>query len=274
MLRLPLYLFLCLALWLAACAAPTAAPTMPTVTQTTGPTAEPPTTEPPTATPTAAEPPTTAPITATATVVSAPLVTPTPFPAGQNPFNFILGPVPTPEGWQVEPCEGEGPFLCVLRAEETAGVVEFLLLPMETLPDFQAILREHGLEPGAIDIQGEAYAAAAVPVLEAFAAEHLATIEADRRIGLGEDVPFMPQAAAAHPFGALPGVVFGFTIAGDAGEGVREQYITYAAFDNHALYLITAAYDPASFSTFATHEDLVAFAPYLAEIVAGLQVHS
>lgn len=208
---------------------------------------------------------------ATATVAPTEVVTLTPPPTpyddtfwtADNIFNTILGSTSAPEGWQVQPCEGEAPWLCITNGQDFVGLVELGVYPLDTHPEFQAILADLGLEPG-VDLQpGDARAA-----LSALAENYLDVIREDREITYPDD-PFIPIGPEPVQVGQLPGVTVGFVRENSAGE-VLERYLSYAAFDGHAIYWLTAPYDPANVTTFVSDEALTQFEPYLREIVAAL----
>lgn len=209
---------------------------------------------------------------ATATVPPTEVASPTPPPptpyddtfwTADNIFNTILGPAPAPEGWQVQPCEGEAPLLCVSRDQEMLGAVELGVYPLDNHTEFQAILAELGVEPGVALPPDEAHAA-----LSALAENYLAVIREDRQFTFPDD-PFIPIGPEPVQVGQLPGMSVGFVHENSAGE-VLERYLSYTAFDGHVIYWLTAPYDPANITTFVSDEALTEFEPYLREIVAGL----
>ena len=207
-----------------------------------------------------------------ATVTAVPTTAPTqPIPTADpnmpwtadNIFNTILGPTPAPEGWQVQPCEGEAPWLCISDGQDIVGYVELIVYPLDTHPDFQAILAELGLEPGT-ELQPDDARAA----LAALAQDYLDIIREDRQITYPDDA-FIPVEPEPVQVGQLPGLAFGFVRQNTAGE-VQERYLNFNAFDGHVIYWLTAPYDPANVTTFVSDEALTQFEPNLREIIAGL----
>src|SRR5687767_11693893 len=63
-----------------------------------------------------------------------------------NPFPKILGPTPAPEGWNVQPCPGDAPFLCVSEGVQNIGFVNLSSYPLQTLPEFQKMLSDAGVD--------------------------------------------------------------------------------------------------------------------------------
>ncbi|HEX6385675.1 MAG TPA: hypothetical protein VF177_13475, partial [Anaerolineae bacterium] len=228
------------------------------------------TTEPALATVPATEP-TTAEL-ATATVppaeTEAPAI-PTPYDGtfwtADNIFNTILGPTPAPEGWQVKPCEGEAPLLCILDGEQTVGLVELNVYPLDTHTDFQAILADLGLEPGT-ELEPEEARAALADLAE----QYFDVIEADRQVTYPDDA-FIHIEPEPVRVGEMPGLAFGFVRENAAGE-VQERYLSFNAFDGRVIYWLTAPYDPANITTFVSDEILTQFEPYLRDVVAGLKL--
>ena len=252
-------LFCLLIVLLAACSPPTS----DTATGTAPATAEP-------ATATVVPGVTDEPATATAVPTTSPTQPiPTADPnmpwTAANIFNTILGPAPAPEGWQVQPCEGEAPWLCISDGQETVGLVELAVYPLDGHTEFQAILAELGLEPG-IELQPDEARAA----LSALAESYLDIIREDRQITYPDD-PFIPIGPEPVQVGRLPGVAIGF-IHENGDRQVVERYLNYTAFDGHTIYWITAPYDPANVTTFVSDEALTQLEPYLREIVAGLML--
>ena len=180
-----------------------------------------------------------------------------------NVFSIILGPAPAPAGWQVQPCEGEAPWLCLLDGQDIVGYVELSVYPLDTHPDFQAILAELGLEAG-LELPPDDTRAA----LAALAQDYLDIIREDRQITYPDDT-FIRIEPEPVQVGQLPGLAFGFVRENAAGE-VQERYLNFNAFDGRVIYWLTAPYDPANVTTFVSDEALTQFEPHLREIIAGL----
>ncbi len=282
------YLLLLLTLFLAACNPPdqpatpsptgTAVPPVETESPTAAPTTEitetavPPTAAPPTSTPPLLE-------TATSPATAEPTIQPVetrPIPTQApnapwlplNIFLSLLGPTPAPEGWEVIPCEGSGPFLCVLEGTELVGSAKLSVTSLDNHPDFQAILEAQGLTPG--EIPGAEDEAAVRAALEALGMLYLDVIEADRAITYPDDT-FTPLEFVPISMGQLPGLALGFVRTNATG-GVEERYLSYVSFDGTAIYWLTAPYDPNNVITFQTDEALLAYEPFLLQTAEGVQL--
>ncbi|MBN1814847.1 MAG: hypothetical protein JXA14_23610 [Anaerolineae bacterium] len=205
-----------------------------------------------------------------------PLPNPTasePAPTSGNPFTTILGPVTTPPGWTVEPCEGEGPFLCVSTGDTFPATVELLQYPLEQHEDAPQWLADAGLEPGQLlDPEDPEHAHAAREVLRALRADHMGVVKEDRGITYPEGRSFVLLEPEEVQVGRLPGLFYGFSGVEEDGEAY-ERWLTYAALDGQTFYILTAFYDPSDTpGSFASDEALLTFAPYLRDIAAGLRL--
>jgi hypothetical protein len=194
-----------------------------------------------------------------------------PFVLARRIVEQIGANAPVVDGWQVQPCEGMAPALCVRSGEENVGYAEVNLFPLDTMTDFLSLLAEQGLEINAIDPANALYQQHAVPALREFVANHLATIEEDRQITFGDRLKFSTLATEESNFGPLPGVYYGFLLT-DADGKVVERNINFAAFDADYVYIISAFYMPGHESAFASDEALTTFEPLLRQIVAALQL--
>lgn len=240
---------------------PTAAPTSaaePTGQPTAGPTAEP--TMPPTEPPATSEPEN--------------LPPPDPSMLGQrNLFALLVGDTFAPEGWSVEPCEGDAPMLCVRN--EAGGVVggtALSIYEIETLPDFQRMLDEAGVESRPVNVSDAAERAALIEALNAFVEGYHAIIGADREAEYGDRVSYEELPTEEVSFGALPALRYGF--AGVAEDGsVFERWVSIVAFDGDLMYILVAFFRPDETpGQFFTDEDLTAFLPHLDTLAAGMRV--
>jgi hypothetical protein len=259
------FLMLLLALSLAACggeANPTPTVIIPTAT------VEPESTPTKVATPTVGEAEATE--SATAVATSSPVV-PTPDPASQNIFGSILGPVGAPEGWRVEPCAGNGPFLCIFTGDEHLGNVELSFFPVVTLPEFQGMLTSAGVVSATFDYRDSEQRAKATVALRAFVDNYHSIFEEDRKTLYGETARYNRLETRQVAIGALPGVGYGFSIV-KQDESVAERWLLYSAFDGDILYTIVAHYMPDSIGTFPSDEQLVTFEPHFAKIATGLRL--
>jgi hypothetical protein len=187
-----------------------------------------------------------------------------------NPLHILLGSTPAPEGWMVQPCEGEAALLCISNGQQTIGAAELLINPLDTNPEFQAFLEEQGITPETMPEPGEAYETAVRAALASQAEQYLDIIEADRQITYPDD-PFNRLESEPVLLGELPGLAFGFTRE-DASGAIEERYLNIAAYDRGVLYWLAAPYDPANVTTFTSDEALLEFEPYLREIAAGLRL--
>jgi hypothetical protein len=213
--------------------------------------------------------------TTAATPPQSAVITPAAMPAAdsttENLFTLILGPTVVPKGWAVQPCAGAGAFLCVQAGGELVGNSELALYPIETLPEFQDLLAEAGLEPGPLDWQDPAQQAKLRVALQGFVTSYHTSIEADRQAEYGDQIRYMRLETQATMLGDLPGLRFGFVGLTQSDE-VYERWVTFVAFDGDLLYLQVAFYRPDTVSTFRSDEELQIFLPYLAMIVAELQL--
>jgi hypothetical protein len=165
-------------------------------------------------------------------------------------------------GWTVAFCEGEGPFLCVSRDGRHVGSVELLAWPVE---DYAAIASV--LSAG----RGEGAA------LEAAAADLLAVLIADRKIGVDPAYEVVGDEPATVPVAGKDGLRSGF-------RGVRdgrtlERVVQYRVIDADTLYLLSATGmfvadgGAAPLGEFRL-DDLEAFAPVLDRLAAGSRFYA
>src|SRR5688500_7492605 len=102
-----------------------------------------------------------------------------------NPFPKILGPAPAPEGWSVQPCSGDAPFLCVLEGAQNIGFVHLSSYPLETMTDFQKMLSDAGVDAESFDYKDAGHAAKVRQALTAFVENYHITIMQDRQATFG-----------------------------------------------------------------------------------------
>lgn len=131
--------------------------------------------------------------------------------------------VETP-GWDLAFCEGEGRFLCVSRGGRSAGAVELLVFPVDGHETVARVLGSGGSE-------GEA--------LRAVAADLQATLEADRRTGLGPAYRVEAEEPTEVRVAGKTGLRSGFR--GTLDGRVLERTIQYWVIDADSLFVITAA---------------------------------
>ena len=202
----------------------------------------------------------------------APTATAPALPSG-NPFISVLGPVTAPPGWTVQPCEGQGPFLCVSTGDGFAGTVELLHYPLDQRQDVQQWMVEAGLEPGQpLDPSDPEQARRAREALHALRADHMGVVEEDRGLTYPEGRSFVLLEPKEVQVGRLPGLFYGFAGVEKDGQ-TYERWLTYAAVDGRNLYILTAFYDPGDTpGSLPSDEALLTFAPYLRDIIAGLRL--
>lgn len=224
----------------------------------------------------ATEPVTTA--TSTAPVPSATVPAPTetapqqPITSG-NPFNALLGSVHAPPGWTVQPCEGQGPFLCVSPGEGFPGSVELLQYPLSQHDAAQEWMAEAGLEVGQpLDLGDPDQVEGAREVLYALQAHHMGIVEDDRAVTYPEGRSFVLVQPEEVMVGRLPGLFYGFAGIEEDGQ-TYERWLTYATMDGKDFYFLTAFYDPGDTpGSLPSDESLLTFEPYLRDIIAGLRL--
>ncbi|MEB3213678.1 MAG: hypothetical protein VKL39_20180, partial [Leptolyngbyaceae bacterium] len=111
--------------------------------------------------------------------------------------------------WQVEPCEGTAPFLCVYNQQNLVGTVEFQSWPLDNRTDLQTYLSEAGLNQGAIDLNDPAQQSQIVRALHGLVSEYYSSIEEDLSTG-SDAVTFEAEPPGALTVGSLPGLRYGF----------------------------------------------------------------
>jgi hypothetical protein len=126
-------------------------------------------------------------------------------------------------GWTIAFCEGEGPFLCVSRDGSHIGSVELLAWPVEGYETVASMVSAGRSEQEA---------------LEAAAADLLATLAADRTIGVdpgyeivGDEPAVVPVAGKDGLRSGLRGILDGRTL---------ERVVQYRVIDADTLYLLSA----------------------------------
>lgn len=167
----------------------------------------------------------------------------------------ILGETSAPDGWQITPCENPT-LLCVQTDGEILGTVERFSYPL-----------------GEVNLQGGAPKTpeAQRQFLEAWVADHQATIEQDRA-GADPNLRFTSDLPTPFPVGSLTGLRYGYAFS-DAGGVVRERTLGYVATDGEQVYVFATGVitgDPTG--PFGRESDLSAFEPHLATIIEGLRL--
>ncbi|MDX1663972.1 MAG: hypothetical protein R3272_09270 [Candidatus Promineifilaceae bacterium] len=173
-------------------------------------------------------------------------------------------------GWRVVPCEGDGAYFCIDEGGQTIGYAELLLFPLSGYPVDHPLQRALPHLP----VSGAPYsaeqAAEARVALAALAGDYLQSTASDRA-ATSADGTFSPLTPEPAALGELPGLTFGFVHTRPGGE-VVERYHVVAAFDQHFVYWLIAAFDPAHTSTFDSDDAFTRFAPLFRELAAALAV--
>jgi hypothetical protein len=200
-----------------------------------------------------------------------PVETPGPITADtDNIFAVILRGDSAPAGWTVQPCEGDGPFLCISQGQEHVGAAQLTLYPMETRTDFQEILEATGLPRTGLDLAEPEQWAQVTSALEAFVEAYHDAIEADRQVEYGDKVRYERLENERVP-GSIPWLKYGFRGVNEDGS-TFERWVSYVGYDGDLIYILVAPYRTHSIPTFRSDEELVEFLPHLDTIVAGLRV--
>ena len=190
-----------------------------------------------------------------------------------NIWQKILGDTAAPTNWQVVPCKGNAPLLCVSSKGELLGTVEINVYPLANNEDFQKKLIAAGIAPGSQeDYQSSKYQTKVLAALKAWVADHYAAFAKDRQGEYGKEITFLTYPPQPVPIGKLQGIRYRFAGLKQKG-GVKEQHIGHIAFDGNKLYVITTAFDPSSQTgKFDKLENLAIFQPYLYVIAADLRL--
>ncbi|MBD2358810.1 hypothetical protein H6G41_30150 [Tolypothrix sp. FACHB-123] len=201
-------------------------------------------------------------------------IKPNPAPSTEgNIWQNILGNASAPTDWQVAPCSGNAPLLCVSTQGKVLGTVEIGVYPLAKYPTFQKQLEAAGIPANSkIDYQNPQYQTQLWTALKAWVTDYYTAIAKDRQVTYGQDITFSSHPPQLVTIGKLPGIRYGFTGIKRQG-GVQEQHISHVTFDGTALYVITSAFDPGSATgKFDKLEDLAIFQPYLYAIAADLKL--
>lgn len=159
-------------------------------------------------------------------------------------------------GWTLEFCEGEGPFLCVERGDEHVGSVELLRFPVESHTAIAGVLGRGGSE---------------LEALKAAAAEFVAGLTADRRIGVGEEYQLQADSPAATTVMGKQGLHL--VVEGGLGGEIHVRIVQYYVIQDDSVYLLAATgmAGGGQLGEFAIHE-LKVFEPLLGNIAAVSRV--
>ncbi|OUL37733.1 hypothetical protein BV372_01925 [Nostoc sp. T09] len=198
---------------------------------------------------------------------------PNPTPTEGSIWQNLLGNTSAPSDWQVAPCKGNAPLLCVSSKGKILGTVEIGVYPLEKNPAFQKQLEAAGIPPGTkVDYQSPQYQTQLLTALKAWVTEYYSTIAKDRQVSYGKEIIFSTHPPQPVTIGKLPGIRYGFAGLKQQG-GVQEQHIGHVTFDGTALYVISSAFDPASETgKFDKLEDWIIFQPYLYAIATDLRL--
>lgn len=232
------------ALLLASCASTgegTTSTTQPPVTSVPTTTVASPTTPPTTQAPTTTVPP---------TAVAPPTTSPA---SGVIDWDDPTVVVELGDGWTIQKCLGDGPFLCVERDGSPVGALEAMSYPVDSI-DL--------LDPAADPADN----------LATFAEGFYEAIGTDRAAGCGDDYGFDPIGPNPVTLGGQEGIEYGFT--GTMADGSpSELNIQYATIVGDQIISIAAiAYDEAGclgrddLSTWDS-ASLTEFRPYLKPVM-------
>jgi len=132
-------------------------------------------------------------------------------------------------------------------------------------------LADAGLSPGPIDATQPEQAGKLRAALRALAVEHMAAIEQDRQITFPTGYTFTRIEPQDIQIGAMAGLTYGF--AGiESGGRVAERWLTYATSDGQDLMIWTLFHSPDTPGSFPSDAEVLAFEPYLRQILAGLRL--
>ena len=132
------------------------------------------------------------------------------------------------DGWSVGPCEGDAPLVCFSYGGQVQGVAEVASFPAGTNSTVSDVLARGGTEHEA---------------LAAHAAEHLASMRADRLKGCGADYAFVADVPRAMTADGVPAVKTAF-IGGDPGSAPTERVVRWVGLrDGGIVSLVLHATD-------------------------------
>lgn len=190
-----------------------------------------------------------------------------------NIWKKILGNTTAPENWQITPCEGNAPLLCISSKKEPLGTVEIGVYPVKNNPDFQKKLTVAGIPLGSkINDKSPEYQNQVLKALQAWVADFDSTFAKDRQASYGNKVVLSAYPPQQVSIGKLQGLRYGFVGLKPEG-GVQEQFIGHVAYDGTAIYVITTGFASGSVTgNFQKLENLAIFQPYLYAIVANLNL--
>jgi hypothetical protein len=202
--------------------------------------------------------------------LSSSVATPVPVDA-VNPWVSVLNTPLAPSGWDVRPCAGTAPFLCVEENQAFIGSVELATWKIETLPDFQKMLEKAGIEQNSGNSESSLSSEQVLSALRIWVADHYTHIKADRQST--PNIIVLTQAPVEMPIGGLWGLRYEFVESDRASGEVQKRALGYVAFDGQQLYVISTAVDiQAEAGTIRSEAELQRFEPYLTEMVTNLKL--
>jgi hypothetical protein len=188
-----------------------------------------------------------------------------------NPWVYLLGQTSAPAGWSVRPCDPQSPFLCVFRSNSYLGSITIQRWEYSNSPILQREFDKLGVVPGLFTYSNPTDRAKVLTALKAVIADYYQTIENDRTTTYGKTYKVQGQQPEEVKVGALPGLKYGFKGIDRSGQ-VREQYVSYMAFDGK-LNVIVTGYDPAAESNvFKELASLTQFESHLKTIVENFKL--
>ncbi|QLE57646.1 hypothetical protein [Nostoc sp. TCL26-01] len=190
-----------------------------------------------------------------------------------NIWKKLLGSNSAPNGWEIIPCEGNEPLLCVSAKGVSLGTVAAELYPAQNDPNFQKHLTESSIPLGSkLDYQNPTSQTKLVKALQSWVADSYTAFAKNHQAKYGNKVIFSNYPPQQVTIGQLPGMRYGFVGIKPEG-GIQEQYIGYVTYDGTTLYVINTSFNPASITgKFANLEDLGVFQPYLSAIAENLNL--
>jgi hypothetical protein len=195
-------------------------------------------------------------------------------PIDGNIWQKILNQNSTvPNGWQIAPCPGNAPLLCVSSQRKVLGTVEIGVYPVSKEPNFQKHLTEAGIPFGTQpDYKNFDNQTQVLTALKAWAADYYTSVSQDRQKGYGNKITFSTHPIQEVSVGKLPGISYGFTSIKQEGS-LEEQHLSHAAYDGTSLYVINTSFDPGGETgKFDKLENLLIFQPYYDAIAENLNL--
>jgi hypothetical protein len=193
-------------------------------------------------------------------------------PIEGNIWTRILGNTAAPPGWNVAPCEGNAPLLCITSSGKNFGSVEIEVYPLENQPQFKKILLAAGIPTDIkVDYQNANNQTKIVSALNVWISDRYVKLFNDRQSSYA-NITFASYPPQQVNIGRLQGLRYGFAGIKTEG-GIEEQHLAYVAFDGNALYVINTSFNPkAKSAKFEKLENLLVFEPFLSAIAANLKL--